>query len=146
MSHSNYSIQTFDKNDKKNIEKGQKILKENKFFQDFTGLMRNKEFRNFYENYFKDWSDIQTMIFYMKIYSTVEDLYFNQYQKEISDELMTYTLHKIITTNETRKVAVELFRGFKGEKTEKIDQNKLSILNSLIDFDNNSKNILLIKN
>ena len=81
----------------KNEENGKKILKKNKFFQDFTSLMRNIEFRDFYQNYFKDWSDIQTMIFYMKIYSTVEEIYYTKYNQNISDELMTYVLHQIIT-------------------------------------------------
>ena len=128
----------------KNEEDGKKILKKNKFFQDFTSLMRNIEFRDFYQNYFKDWSDIQTMIFYMKIYSTVEEIYYTKYNQNISDELMTYVLHQIITTTETRKVAVELFKNFKGEKSEIVDSTKLTYFESLIDFD--KKNIMLIKN
>ena len=131
---------------KKEVENGNKILKKNQFFQDFTSLMRNSEFRHFYENYFKDWSDIQTMIFYMKIYSTVEDLYFNKYKNNISDELMTYTLHKIITTNDTRRVAVELFKSFKGEESNSIDKKKISMFESIIDFEDNKKNLLLLEN
>lgn len=128
----------------KNEEEGKNILKKNKFFQDFTSLMRNIEFRDFYQNYFKDWSDIQTMIFYMKIYSTVEEIYYTKHKQNISDELMTYVLHQIITTTETRKVAVELFKNFKGEKSDIVDSTKLTYFESLIDFD--KKNIMLIKN
>ena len=128
----------------KNEEDGKNILKKNKFFQDFTSLMRNVEFRDFYQNYFKDWSDIQTMIFYMKIYSTVEEIYYTKYKQNISDELMTYVLHQIITTTETRKVAVELFKNFKGEKSDIVDRTKLTYFESLIDFD--KKNTMLIKN
>lgn len=138
-----YSKSNIQKYDSKSNE-GSKILKKNKFFQDFTSLMRNFEFRDFYQNYFKDWSDIQTMIFYMKIYTTIEDLYLNKYKENISDELITYMLHKIITTNETRKIAVELFKNFKGEKSDIIDKNKLKYFESLIDFDSSKK--LLIKN
>ena len=106
--------------------------------------MRNTEFRNFYQNYFSDWTDIQTMIFYMKIYTTIEDMYFNKYKKYMNDELMTYTLHKIITTKETRKVAVELFKNFKGEEND-IDKKKLIFFESMITFDAEGKT-LLIKN
>lgn len=141
MSYSKSEIEEFKPQEKN----GSKILKKNKFFSDFTSLMRNIEFKEFYNNYFNDWSDIQTMIFYMKIYSTIENLYFNKYKNNISDELMTYMLHKIITTNETRKVAVELFKNFKGEKSDIIDVNKLVYFESLIDFDS-TKNNLLIKN
>lgn len=132
------------KNYNKQENEGQKILNKNNFFQDFTSLMRNNEFKKFYYNYFKDWSDIQTMIFYMKIYSTVEDLYYSQYKKEISDELMTYTLHKIITTQETRKIAVEIFKNFKGEESN-IDKNRLTYFKSIINFESIPSN-LLIKN
>lgn len=141
MSYSKSEIKEFQSQE----NKGNKILNKNKFFSDFTSLMRNIEFKEFYNNYFNDWSDIQTMIFYMKIYSTIENLYFNKYKNNISDELMTYMLHKIITTNETRKIAVELFKNFKGEKSDIIDANKLVYFESLIDFDT-SKNNLLIKN
>lgn len=133
------------KNYDNELKEGTKILRKNKFFQDFTSLMRNNEFRIFYQNYFKDWSDIQTMIFYMKIYTTVEEIYYTKYNQNISDELMTYTLHQIITTNETRKVAVELFKNFKGEESKIVDNKKLTFFSSLIDFDKNSNNILLIE-
>lgn len=125
-------------------KEGKKILKKNDFFQDFTSLMRNSEFRNFYNQYFKDWSDIQTMIFYMKMYSTIEEIYFIKYHERISDELMTYTLHKIITTNETRKAAVELFQEFKENNETNINKKRITSFEALIDFESNKK-ILLLK-
>lgn len=50
-----------------NNSNGSNILKENKFFRDFISLMNNTEFKYFYDTYFHDWTDIQTMIFYMKL-------------------------------------------------------------------------------
>lgn len=123
---------------KKETISGSKILSKNNFFKDFTSLMRCSEFRKFYDNYFNDWSDIQTMIFYMKIYSTIEDLYYNKYQEKIGDELMTFTLHKIITTTETRKVAMDLFRNFKGEN---IKSPELIKFESMINFNYKTVNI-----
>ena len=106
--------------------------------------MRNLEFRNFYNEYFNDWSDIQTMIFYMKMYSTIEEIYFIKYNENISDELMTYTLHRIITTNDTRKAAIELFKEFKGENNENnINNKRITFFESLIDFESNKKLLLL---
>ena len=120
-----------------NIYEGKNILKENIFFKDFTSLMRNQEFKKFYNEYFNDWSDIQTMIYYMKLYSTIEDLYFKKYNSKISDELMTYTLHKIITTKETRQISMKLFRFFQGkeDKLTILDKNELNNLESMINFD-----------
>ena len=48
------------------IEEGGKNLHEKDFFRDFISLMHNIEFDNFYKKYFQNWSDIETMIFYMK--------------------------------------------------------------------------------
>jgi hypothetical protein len=139
MSLNNLVVNKYESQEKE----GKKILKKNDFFQDFTSLMRNSEFRNFYNQYFKDWSDIQTMIFYMKMYSTVEEIYFIKYHEHISDELMTYTLHKIITTNETRKAAIELFKEFKGENNELIvNKKRITSFEALIDFESNKKLLL----
>ena len=122
---------------------GKKILKDNPFFRDFTGLMRNDEFKKFYRNYFKNWSDIQTMIFYMKLYTTIKDAYYGQYNENITDELMTFTLHKIITTTEMRKMAMELFKNFKGESLYIINPQNLITFTELIDFDSCKTNLLI---
>ena len=52
--------------------KGGEILNENKFFSDLCSMMKNVEFLKFYDEYLKDWSDIQCMIFYMKLYTTID--------------------------------------------------------------------------
>lgn len=49
----NQLIQFNDKN-----SKGRQILSDNTFFKDLCNLMKNVEFARFYDNYFKDWSDI----------------------------------------------------------------------------------------
>ena len=140
MSLNNLVVNKYESQEKE----GKKILKKNDFFQDFTSLMINSEFRNFYNQYFKDWSDIQTMVFYMKMYSTIEEIYFIKYHEHISDELMTYTLHKIITTNETRKAAIELFKEFKGENNElTVNKKRITSFEALIDFESNKKLLLL---
>ena len=101
-------------NHKLNFEKkGKQILNKNGFFQDFTTLMKNTTFKNFYGKYFENWSDIETMVFYMKLYDVLEKEYEARYNTTISDELMTYMLHHIITTTEMRKLAISSFNDFK---------------------------------
>ena len=124
----------------KNSKPGLNILKENKFFSDFISLMNNSEFKHFYDTYFKDWTDIQTMIFYMKLYSTIEYEYFSRHNCKISDELMTESLYNIISNTQTRQVAMQLFDDFK------VDYNASSSFRSLIKFDNKKKTILSINN
>lgn len=95
------------------IIKGEEILKENDFFKDLISLMHNMEFNNFYKNYFQNWSDIETMIFYMKLYKAIEYGYSIQYDSDINQEFMTFILHKVITTSELRKKAISIFKNFK---------------------------------
>ena len=63
---------TVPKDIKDGQDRGDKILSENSFFKDFIGLMQNSSFNDFYNEYFQTWSDIETMIFYMKVYKAVE--------------------------------------------------------------------------
>ncbi len=48
MDSSSNQINVFDKAS----VSGKKILKDNQFFRDFTSLMRNDEFKQFYNTYF----------------------------------------------------------------------------------------------
>ena len=116
------SIESFEK-------KGSKILQSNGFFQDLCSLMKNNEFRHFYTTYFNDWSEIQCMIFYMKLYSTIQYEYSKRYNEEITDTLMTYMLHKIMTTSETRKYAFDLFQNYKD-----IDHKQTQEFRNLLTF------------
>lgn len=109
--------------------KGSKILQTNSFFQDLCRLMKNNDFRTFYDKYFNDWSETQVMIFYMKLYSTIQYEYQKRNSNEISDELMTYMLHKIMTTTDTRKYAFELFQNYK-----EVDHNKTQEFRNLLTF------------
>jgi hypothetical protein len=121
----------------KHSKTGFNILKNNNFFKDFISLMNNTEFKQFYDIYFKDWTDIQTMIFYMKLYSTLEYEYSSRYNCQISDELMTESLYNIISNTQTRQVAMQLFDDFK------VDYNASSSFRSLIKFDNNNTKQIL---
>lgn len=123
------------------IQKGNKILRENDFFKDFINLMHNIEFNDFYKKYFQNWSDIETMIFYMKLYKAIEYGYSTKFSDEINPELMTFTLHRVMTTTHLRKKAIQIFRNFKeSSKTDK------EIFNQLLDFENLSNEKMLIQN
>ena len=110
--------------------KGSKILAKNSFFVDLIKIMKNDEFKKFYDNYFHDWTDIQTMVFYMKMHNTVAFEYNRRTNTIISDELMTYTLYNIMNNNETRKHAMKLFQDYK-----EISHDKSYDFRTLIQFD-----------
>ena len=98
--------------------------------------MNSIEFKDFYDNYFKDWSDIETIIFYIKLYKTISYEYTSRFNEEISDEVMTYMLYNVMSNTETRKLALEKFRDLKEHKN--IDMNKNSDFRYLLDFSNYS--------
>ena len=110
---------------------GSRILQKNNFFSDLVNLMENKEFKFFYEKYFNDWTDIETMIFYMKLYQSITNEYYERFEKEISKEIITYMMQKIMSNENMRKVAIDCFRKYK-------DQNYKSLTN-LLSFDDESK-------
>lgn len=116
-----------------NNSQGTKLLKENKFFSDFISLMNNSEFKYFYDTYFRDWTDIQTMIFYMKLYSTIEYEYYSRNNCKISNEQMTESLYNIISNTQTRQMAMNLFNDFK------VDYNASNTFRSLLQFDKSDK-------
>ena len=110
--------------------KGGEIQQTNTFFRDLCAIMKNKEFKQFYNEYFQSWNDVECMIFYMKLYSTIEYEFEQRYHTAIGDDLMTYTLHEIMSTPELRKTAFALFKSY--EKDLTISQSKP--LRSLLTF------------
>ena len=119
-------------NKNKQIKEGEEILKKNEFFDKLIKLMNSNEFVDFYDSYFKDWSDIQTIVFYIKLYKTIEYEYKRRFDNDIPPEIMTYTLYNIISTKELRKFALEKFSDFKESKN--IDMKKNEEFRYLLDF------------
>ena len=116
------------------IFQGKEILKQNKFFSDLCNLMKNVEFIEFYDEYFKDWSNIQCMIFYMKLYSTIEYEYSIRYDELITDNTMTYMLKQIMSNKKTRRYAFDLFKDFRD-----ISHKNTGSFRTLLNFDNENK-------
>ena len=68
------------------IKQGEKILNKNDFFKKLMGLMNCEEFKDFYDSYFNDWSDIETIIFYIKLYKTIAYEYKTRFNEEICED------------------------------------------------------------
>ena len=114
------------------IKHGEKILNKNDFFKKLMNLMNCEEFNDFYDSYFNDWSDIETIIFYIKLYKTIAYEYKNRFKEEICDELMTYMLYSVMSNTELRKLAFQKFRDLKENKN--IDMEKNKEFRYLLDF------------
>ena len=103
---------------------------QNPFFGDLVALMKNKEFRDLYDTYFTDWNEIQSMVFFMKLYSTIEYEYQERFNQSISDNDMKNMLHNVMQNNVTRRYALELFQEFKITK----DYEKTKQFRTLLAF------------
>ncbi len=94
------------------IQKGKKILEENDFFSKLDKLMQDKDFREFYDKYFKSYTDIQTVLLYMKLYQTLESEYEKRFDEKIPKELLAFTMKEIFVDNRMRKITMESFNNF----------------------------------
>lgn len=53
-------------------KKGRAIYKRNEHLRRLAHIMEHPEFREFYEEYMKDWEDTKTILMFMKVYSSIE--------------------------------------------------------------------------
>ena len=103
---------------------------QNPFFGKLVALMNNPEFRDFYNSYFTDWNEIQSMVFFMKLYSTIEYEYQDRFNQPISEKEMTNMLTQVMHHGDTRRYALDLFQEFKST----IDYDKTKQFRSLLAF------------
>lgn len=84
-----------------NSKKGKIIYKKGGNLAKIADIMENAIFRKFYKDNFKTWSDIQTVVMFMKIYEKIE---------EVNPNLSMYDkvafLEKVMENSETRKYVV----------------------------------------
>ena len=78
--------------------KGFELLEKNAFFKDLTEIMTDKKFSKFYNKYFKTMDDIKSTVIYMKLFNLFKEKYNNLSQKELSNCVNVYLLHKTMTT------------------------------------------------
>lgn len=98
------------------IDKGREVLNENNFFNDLDKMMKNEEFRGFYDKYFVEFQDIRLMLMFMKLYETLEVEYKNHYGTEIESEVVIYIIKEIMCNSLLRKEVVESFDRFSDKK------------------------------
>lgn len=94
------------------IEKGNKILQENDFFAELDYIMNDNNFRSFYSKYFKDFTDIKTIILYMKLYETIQVEYKERYKIDIEKELLAFMIKELMCDELTRKNIIESFNNY----------------------------------
>ena len=103
---------------------------QNPFFKDLVTIMSNPQFRHFYNTYFTDWNEIESMVFFMKLYSTIEYEYQQRFNLTISEKEMTSIIANVMQNSVTRQNALELFQEFKST----VDYQKTKQFRTLLDF------------
>lgn len=98
------------------INKGAEILSENDFFYNLDVIMSDEIFRNFYNKYFKDFSDIKTVFLYMKLYETIQLEYREINKCEIEKEMLAYMMKELMIKDNTRKKIIESFNNYSENK------------------------------
>ncbi len=107
------SVLTDHQYQKQVIQEGKKILEKNDFLRNLDKMMKNEEFRNFYDKYFKTHCEMETSILYMKLYENLEKEYKKVYKdEEIPPEVMAFTLREIFANRDSRKAIMNSFDQF----------------------------------
>ena len=106
------------------------VEENNIFFNDLIDIMTNEEFKTFYNKYFTDWNDIQAMVFFMKLYSTIDYEFTRQFNKQIDKSEMQIVLSNVMNNSNTRKIALSLFNDYK----DCTDYKKTESFRTLLSF------------
>lgn len=105
------------------IEKeGEKLIEKNPFFKDLTTVMKNTEVKTFFDKYFTDMNSIKTTVIYMKIFRLLQEKYKTLSEKELSDYVNIYLLHRAMTTDGLRTKLIN-------DTLEHLEDNRNPILN-----------------
>jgi len=128
---------------------GKKELHNNLFFRDLNELMQsNTKFRIFYDKYFKDSSDIQTVILYLKLYETLE-IEYKQYNNNetVDEDLLIYAIKELMSNESTRKNILSSFDRYNQNKNNNPNENKylLDIISQIKTIMVQSQKLLEIK-
>ena len=119
------------------------VSSKNVFFTDLIRLMKNDDFQYFYKTYFTDWNEIQSMVFFMKLYSSIEYEYKERFNENMTDDEMSSMLQQVMSNTTTRKIALQMFNDYQMT----IDYQKTKDFRTLLEFKQpNTTSNLLVNN
>jgi len=122
------------------INDGKVILSENSFFNDLDNIMNNIEFRNFYDKYFKDFTDMKVVLLYMKLYETLQIEYREKNGYDVEKEVLAYMMKELMSDNISRKNIFDAFNDY----TQNVNKNgNKKYLLDIFENKNKNKKIML---
>lgn len=103
-------------------QEGEKIVEKNTFFKDLSTIMKNANVKTFFDKYFTDMNSIKSTVIYMKVFRLLEEKYKTLSEKELSEYVNIYLLHRAMTSNELRTKLIN-------DTLEHLEDNRKPILN-----------------
>ena len=103
-------------------QEGEKIVEKNTFFKDLSTIMKNADVKTFFDKYFTDMNSIKSTVIYMKVFRLLEEKYKTLSEKELSEYVNIYLLHRAMTSNELRTKLIN-------DTLEHLEDNRKPILN-----------------
>ena len=94
------------------INEGKTIYEENEFLRDLYNMMTDEKFRIFVNKYLDKWDNIKNIILFIKLFETIEKEYFKIFQKQISKEIMLYSIKHLFADNDLRKIILQSYNNF----------------------------------
>ena len=106
-----------------------KIQKTNlHFFIELYKLMNNPGFRNFYNNFFTIWANVDTTIMYFKLYEIIEISFFKKFNRNITKKEIIFLLNNIIKKNILRKIVIDNYMLFKNSEQKYLTINNIQYI------------------
>ena len=100
------------------IEKGNKLINDNEFFNDLTKLMENEEFKSFFSKYFTNWTEIKSNVIFMNLYQEIKNKYKEINQQELDKSVVIFLIWKMMRSNNIRPFIIRTM-------DEQLKNNKL---------------------
>ena len=104
---------------------GDRLLKENEFFQDLVSLMENEQFKLFFKKHMFDWSSVKSTVIYMKLYDEFKNKYKKITNNELEESIVVYLLSRIMRDKTLRPLSIKtvdrLYETGKGDFFEELD-------------------------
>ena len=116
-------IVKFDNNNNEIIEKGENVYETNPFMKDLYDMMTNDRFRNFVETYMNDSTSVKSVIMFIKLFQSIEEEYEKRCEKQITKEMMLFTITEVFKDPNLRKTILKSYENFEngGSKNKVID-------------------------
>ena len=118
-------MQLITKEQAENIEDGIDVYQKNAAFKSLANVMEHPEFKLFFDKYFENPSDAETMLMFMKTYQKITET-----NPEASPYEKLALVKKLMSDKEIRPVIVNEFLNWFGRRTDVNDSattNRLAV-------------------